>query len=252
MLLIIDIGNTNIVFGVYNEDKLVKTFRLETKKYTVNEIGLSISQYFNLYKINMEDITAVVIASVVPHLIKTLNTAFNKYFFKESYTIDNQKINITNLYEYPSETGVDRLINAVAAIKKYSAPCIIVDMGTATTIDAVNLNGEFMGGVIFPGAHILSEILSIKTSLLPEIEIYKPINIIGKNTKECIRSGIYYGYIGAVEGILYKMMQSFSENIKVIATGGLAKSILEGNKNIDYIDDTLTLEGIKFIYESQA
>jgi type III pantothenate kinase len=254
MLLIIDVGNTNVVFGVYHDDKLIETFRLRTeKKYTVDEIGLCICQYFIFLKINKEDVKAVIISSIVPCLINTLKSSIKKYFSIEPLIIgENLKININNLYNNPQHTGVDRLINAVVAVKKYGVPCIIIDMGTATTFDAVNSNGEFMGGAIYPGINILTDILSKKTANLPEIELSKPITVIGKSTEECMQSGIYYGYLGAIEGILLNMKLKIGDCVKVIATGGLSKHLLEKNSNIDFIDENLTLEGIKFIYESQV
>lgn len=254
MLLVIDVGNTNMVFGVYNDDKLIETFRLSTNKmHTVDEIGLSISQYFIFFKLNIENVRDVVIASVVPHLIDLLKNSIKKYLLIEPLIVgDNLQINIKNLYNNPKQTGVDRLINAVAAVKKYGTPLIIIDMGTATTFDAVNSKGEFMGGAIYPGINILTEILSNKTANLPEIQLAKPINVIGKTTVECIQSGIYYGYLGAIEGILLNMKLKMGDCVKVIATGGLSKRFLEKNSNINFIDETLTLEGIKFIYESQV
>lgn len=253
MLLIIDVGNTNMVFGVYNDDKLIETFRLRTdKNYTIDEIGLCIYQYLVFLKYNKEDIKDVIISSVVPCLLNTLINSIKKYFSIEPLVVgDNLKIKLNNLYNNPQQTGVDRLINAVAAVKKYGAPCIIIDMGTATTFDAVNSKGEFMGGAIYPGVNTLTEILSNKTEL-PEIKLSKPINVIGESTEECMQSGIYYGYLGAIEGILLNMKLKIGDCVKVIATGGLSKHLLEKNSNIDFIDENLTLEGIKFIYESQV
>jgi type III pantothenate kinase len=254
MLLIIDVGNTNMVFGVYNDDKLIETFRLRTdKNYTIDEIGLCIYQYLVFLKYNKEDIKDVIISSVVPCLLNTLINSIKKYFSIEPLVVgDNLKIKLNNLYNNPQQTGVDRLINAVAAVKKYGAPCIIIDMGTATTFDAVNSKGEFMGGAIYPGINTLTEILSNKTAKLPEIKLSKPINVIGESTEECMQSGIYYGYLGAIEGILLNMKLKIGDCVKVIATGGLSKHLLEKNSNIDFIDENLTLEGIKFIYESQV
>jgi type III pantothenate kinase len=251
MLLAIDVGNSNIVFGIY-DDKLINTFRLSTNKsYTIDELGILIYQYLIFSKININEIKAVIIASVVPTLIETLKSSIKKYFSIKAFIVgDDIKINIKNLYSNPEQTGVDRLINAVSAIEKYGTPLIIIDLGTTTTIDVINLAGEFMGGVIFPGINILKETLAIKTAKLPNIELSKPINIIGKNTQECIQSGLYYGYLGAIEGILLNI--KMESNVKLIATGGLSKYLLENNANIDYIDETLTLDGLKFVYERRA
>ena len=254
MLLVIDVGNSNIAFGIYHDDKLIETFRLRTDEtYTFDELGLLISQYLIFSKIDREDIKAVMMASVVPKMISTLKEAIRKYFSIEPLVAGgNVKINIKNLYQNPEQTGVDRLINAVQAVRKYGNSLIIIDMGTATTIDAISSNGEFAGGVIMPGIDILSEILAEKTAKLPAIELSKPTNIIGRTTLECIQSGVYYGYLGAIEGILLNMKLKLAGNVKVIATGGLAKYLLEGIENIDFIDETLTLDGLKYIYDSQA
>lgn len=252
MLVAIDIGNSNIVFGIYNKNKLLDTFRLNTNEsYTIDELGFLISKYFTDYNINY--IEAVVIASVVPALTEILKKSIEKYFNIKPYIIgEDININIRNLYKNPKQTGVDRLINAAWAIKKYGANLIIIDMGTATTIDVVNSECEFVGGVIFPGINILKESLATKTAILPNVPISKPCNIIGKNTQECIQSGLYYGCLCAIDGILLNMKQEMNSDLKVIATGGLAKYFLKNNPNINYFDETLTLDGIKFIYESKC
>ncbi len=251
MLLVVDVGNTNIVLGIYNNENIINTFRVETKKYSIDEIGLLICQHFILTKIQIKDIKAVVISSVVPSVTKTLIKAIKKHLFLNPFVIgEDLKINIKNLYYNPEQTGIDRLVNVAIAIKKYGTPCIVIDMGTATTIDAVNSDGDFMGGAIFPGLSILSETLNKKTALLPQIEILKVSKVIGQNTNECINAGIYYGYLGAIERILKEIKDNLG-NVKVIATGGLSNFFPKRNL-FDFVDENLTLEGIKLIYESQV
>lgn len=254
MLLAIDVGNTNIVFGIYKNTELIETFRLRTcKDYTTDEIGLNICHYFAFHNLDIKNIEGVIIASVVPQMINILKATTKRYLTVDPLIVGVNVIpNINNLYYTPAQAGIDRLVNAVAAVQKYGAPLIIVDMGTATTFDAVNSAEEFMGGTIFPGVNTLSEALTSNITQLPAFNVLKPKNVIGKSTIENLQSGAYYGYIGAIEGIISNMKREMGERVKVIATGGLSALISDNTELIDIIDNNLTLDGLRLIYESKT
>ncbi len=245
MLLVIDVGNTNIVFGIYKENILIKTFRVKTKKdYSVNEFELILK---------IKDIKAVIISSVVSGIMNNLKKAIkNKFSLTPIVVGQDVECEIKNLYENPKQTGIDRLINAKMASLKYPLPLIVIDFGTATTFNVVNSKGEFLGGAIFTGLNVLSNVLNNRTAKLPKVDFVKPNEVIGKSTIECMHSGIYYGYLSAIEGILSVMKQNMKGNGTVIATGGLSKLIFENSNFIDIIDETLILDGLKYIYDTQS
>lgn len=253
MLLVIDIGNTNTSLGVYDDDKLVAHWRLTTaRSRTVDEWGVHARNLFALASLDFKSIDAIAIASVVPPLNFTLKQMAERYFELTPLFIDHTvDSGLPILYEPPSEVGADRIVDAVAAIKKYGAPCIVVDFGTATTFDAINSQGEYLGGVITPGISISSEALFQRTAKLPRVEIKRPENVIGSTTVEAMQSGLYHGYVGLVDGILRKMIDELGGTPKVIATGGLAPLIAKGSEFIEEVDETLTLEGMRLVYERQ-
>ncbi len=247
MLLTIDIGNTTTDFGVFENENLLAHVKILTpRNKTADEIADSIKE-----KISSR-LTAVIISSVVPELNETFQKLFEKYFRLEpvfvDYTFD---FNLKIKYNPPSALGIDRLIVAFAAVEKYEKPCIVCDFGTATTIDAVNSNSEYLGGIITPGMSVLADALFQKTSKLPKVEIKKPETVIGNSTVGSIQSGIYFGYVGLTDGILRRMIDELGENPKVIATGGLAKIIAEPSEFIETIDETLLLEGLMLLYKNQ-
>lgn len=252
MLLTLDIGNTNIEFGVFDNDKLVATFRLVTKRNaTSDEIGLTLMQFLDIHKIEAEKIEDVVIASVVPQVMYSVTNAIRKYLNKHSLIIgEDIKIDIKNNYHNPNEVGCDRLVNAYAAYKKYGGNLIVVDFGTATTFDVVDEVGAYLGGVIFPGVKISMEALFTNASKLPRVEIVEPKSVIGKDTVSSMQAGAMFGYVGAVENIVNSINKELGIETKVIATGGLSGLFNSQTDCFKKVDKTLTLEGILWIYNA--
>jgi type III pantothenate kinase len=254
MLLAIDVGNTNTSLGVYDGEQLVAHWRLTTaRERTVDEYGVHSRNLFELAGLDFKAITAVAISSVVPPLNFTLRRMAEVYFHQTPLFVDHTTdTGVPILYNPASDVGADRIVDAVAAIHKYGSPCIIVDFGTATTFDAINEKGEYMGGVITPGITISSDALFARTARLPRVEIKRPSSVIGSSTVGSMQSGLYYGYAGLVDGILKRMREELGEGVRVIATGGLAPLIATGSDYIEEIDDTLTLEGLRLVYERQG
>lgn len=253
MLLVIDVGNTNIVLGVYEEDKLLYDWRIATDKdRTSDEYGLLFEQIFKYNGLSTKDVKNIIISSVVPPLMHTLPAMSIKYFnIKPIVVGPGVKTGMNIKYDNPREVGADRIVNAVAAYEKYGGPLIIVDFGTAITFCAVSKEGEYLGGAITPGIKISSEALFLRTAKLPKVEIAKPKNVIAKNTINSIQSGVVYGYIGMVDYIIEKMIEELKEGdeeIKVVATGGFSNLIAAESKYIKKIDKLLTLEGLRIIF----
>ena len=258
MILAVDIGNTNIEFGIYEKHKdncqMICKFRTGTNRdLTSDDIGFKIRQFLLIYEIDVAYIDDVVIASVVPQIMYSMNNAILKYIGKAPLIIgESLKIPLANKYDNPDAVGKDRLIGAYSAYKKYGYPLIVVDFGTATTFDAVNNKGEYEGGAIFTGIRISTDALFQKTAKLPMVEIAHTDKIIGKNTVGSIQSGILYGYVGAVENIVSLMKRELGSEAKVIATGGLSKLIGDEASCFDRLDFDLILDGIaKLYYESK-
>lgn len=252
MIVVVDVGNTNIVFGVYDGKKLLNHWRMSTDRdKTSDEFGMFLMNIFAYDKIDISDIEAVVIASVVPPIMYSLEHAIRKYLKLEPIVVGpGIKTGINIKYENPREVGADRIVNAVAALEIYKPPFIIVDFGTATTFCAVSSNGEYLGGVICPGIKISAEALFQKAAKLPRIDLAKPDTVIGRNTVSSMQSGIVYGYVGSVDYIVKRIKKEMKEdNIKVIATGGLARLIASESETIDEINGLLALEGLRIIYE---
>ncbi|NLL06109.1 MAG: type III pantothenate kinase [Clostridiaceae bacterium] len=252
MIVVMDVGNTNIVFGVYEGEKLLNYWRMTTDKdKTSDEFGMFLINIFNHEKIDVGNIEAVVIASVVPPIMYSLERAIKKYLKLDPIVVGpGVKTGINIKYENPREVGADRIVNAVAALELYKGPVIIVDFGTATTFCAVTSNGEYLGGVICPGIKISAEALFQKAAKLPRIELAKPDTVIGRNTVSSMQSGIVYGYVGKVDYIVKRIKKEMKEdNIKVIATGGLARMIASESETIDEINGLLSLDGLRIIYD---
>src|SRR6266699_2928419 len=224
MLLVIDIGNTNTSLGVFDGDNLVAHWRLTTERArTVDEWGVLARNLFALTGFDFKSIGAIAIASVVPPLNYTLKKMAEVYFHLTPLFIDHTvDTGLPILYQPASDVGADRIVDAVAAIKKYGAPCIVVDFGTATTFDAINSKGEYLGGVITPGITISADALFERAAKLPRVEIKRPRNVVGSSTVEAMQSGLYHGYVGLVDGILRRMIDELGSTVHVIATGGLA------------------------------
>lgn len=251
MLLVIDAGNTNTSLGVFNGSELVSHWRLSTaRSRTVDEYGVHARNLFELADLDFKAINAIAIASVVPPLNYTLKTMAERYFHLTPLFVDHTtEMGLKILYQPASDVGSDRLVDAVAAIEKYGAPCIVVDFGTATTFNAINPQGEYVGGIITPGIMISSEALFERTAKLPRVDIRRPQRVIGTSTITAMQSGLYHGFVGLVDGVLRKMIDELGGQPRVIATGGLASLIATGSEFIEMVDDTLTLEGLRLVYE---
>ncbi len=253
MLLVIDVGNTNIVFGVYEEKELLYDWRISTEKNrTSDEYGLLFEQIFKYNKIDMDELSNVIISSVVPPLMHTLPAMSIKYFNIDPIVVGpGIKTGMNIKYDNPREVGADRIVNAIAAYEKYGGPLIIVDFGTAITFCAVSEDGDYLGGAITPGIKISTEALFMRTAKLPKVEIMKPDKVIAKNTANSIQAGVVYGYIGMVDYIIEKMIEEIGgeKEVNIVATGGFSNLIASESKYIKKIDKLLTLEGLRIVYE---
>lgn len=252
MLLAVSVGNTNIRFGVYDGKKPIANWKLGTnREWTADEFGMYFVNFFNYEKLAIPDIEAVVIASVVPPIMFSFEHAIQRYLKKNPIIIGpGIKTGINIKYENPRELGADRIANAVAAYEIYGGPVIVVDFGTATTFNAISSKGEFLGGAICPGILISAEALYMRTAKLPKIDLAKHDAVIGRSTSVGMQSGVFYGYVGQVNHLVNRIKKEMKEdNIKVIATGGLAKFIATEAETIDEVNGRLTLEGLRIIYE---
>ena len=251
MLLAIDVGNTNIEFGVLKEGSLLASFRLGTnREITSDEVGLHLLAFFQIHHIKVGEIAEVLITSVVPQINYSMTNAVRKYIGKEALVVgENISIQIENLYDKPEEVGADRLVDALAGYRKYGGPLIVVDFGTATTFDAINAQGAYLGGGIYPGIRISMDALFQKTAKLPRVELVKPDSVIGKNTIHSLQSGAIYGYVGATENIIHELKKVLGEDAKVVATGGFSRLIGQYTKAFQTVDRHLTLDGLWMIYQ---
>lgn len=255
MLLVFDVGNTNIVLGVYDDKKLLTDWRMSTTyQRTADEFGIVLVNLFEKAGIDYRKIEAVVVSSVVPNIMYSLEHSIRKYFKLDPIIVGTGiKTGINVKYDNPRDVGADRIVNAVAGHEIYKKPLIIIDFGTATTFCAVGGKCDYYGGAITPGVRISSEALFEKAAKLPRIELVKPKTIISKNTVQSMQAGIIYGYIGQVDYIVNKMKKEMKElgesEPYVVATGGLAKLIASESTTIDEVNPFLTLEGLRIIYE---
>lgn len=252
MLLVIDVGNTNIVLGVYRDENLVCDFRISTiKNKTSDEYALSIMDILNANNIKKSDIKDVIIASVVPDVMHSIENAIKRYLNLKPIVVENNSVlGLEINHDNPQTIGADRIVNSISGIKKYGFPLIIIDIGTAITFDVIDNNGVYQGGSIVPGIGISSEALFMKTAKLPKVELYKPDNVVGKNTVDNIRSGMVIGYIGLIEKLIDEIAKEMSfDSYKVVATGGYASLISKHIEKIDIIDKYLTLDGLLEIYK---
>ena len=259
MLLVVDVGNTNTVLGLFEANpggqskprKLIAHWRVSTNKsQTVDEYGVLFRNLFAMNGIEVGAVQGIVISSVVPPLDSTLREVCERYFqLKPLFIEPGVKTGMPVHYDNPAEVGADRIVNGVAAFEKFGGPCIVVDFGTATTFDVVSAKGEYLGGVITPGIGISADALFERTARLPRVDIRKPPSMIATNTVNSLQAGLYYGYLGLIDGILERLIAELGDEVKVVATGGLAALMGGGSKYIREVDDLLTLEGLRIIYE---
>lgn len=251
MILVVDVGNTNIVLGIYQGKELLHHFRISTSRQsTVDEYGVLIHNLFQMSNILVSEIEGVIVSSVVPPLVGVVEEMCRKYIKKAPLIVGpGIKTGLNLRYENPREVGADRIVNAVAAVEKYGGPLIVVDFGTATTFDCIDSHGNYLGGAIVPGIGIATEALVQRASKLPRVELEKPKKVIGRNTVHAMQAGIIFGYAGQVDGLVRRIKAEMaSDHVKVIATGGLAELIASETDSIDEIDSMLTLEGLRIIY----
>lgn len=256
MLLVIDVGNSNIVAGVYQDSELLVHWRFSTDRgKTADEYGILLSSMFGYSHVGMNEISNVIISTVVPPLLVPLSRMSERYFELTPLIVGTGlKSGLKLRYENPKEVGADRIVNAVAAYDKYKdkGPLIVVDFGTATTFCVIMPNGEYMGGAIAPGIGISTEALFQKAAKLPRIELMTPDRVICRNTVKAMQAGVIYGFVGQVDGIVSRMEKELGEEAFVIATGGLANTIAAETQSIDVVESFLTLDGLRILFERNS
>jgi len=253
MLLVLDVGNTNTTLGVYDGEALTHSWRLNSERQrTVDEYGIMCRTLLQLAGLDSSAIDSIAISSVVPPLDFTLYKMAEVYFHIDPLFVNATNAGMPVLYDDPQEVGADRIVNAVAALSKYGGPCVVVDFGTATTFDAISRAGEYMGGIIYPGIQISADALFQRAARLRNTEIRRPEKLIGTNPAASIQSGLYYGNVAVVDGVLKRMVEELGADTRVVATGGLAPLIARGSELIETVDPNITLEGLRIIHERRS
>jgi len=248
MLLTIDVGNTNTVFGLFDGDNLLRSWRLSTLRgRTIDECGVLVRNLFALDGYDVHAVRAVIVASVVPPLDPTIQGMVERYFSTEAVFVTSANAGITVLYDTPRDVGADRIVDAVAALDRYGAPAIVVDLGTATTFDAITRDGEYGGGLIAPGIEVSASALIERAAKLPRIDIRKPDTLIGRTTVDSLQSGFFWGYVSLVDGILDRMKRELGDDAIVIATGGMAHFVRDELRHPTELDVDLTLRGLRLV-----
>ena len=251
MLLALDVGNSNITIGVFDGTKLVRHWRLRTvHEQTSDEWGILLRNLFDVGELDLDLVHGIIVASVVPPLDSTLASMSRQYFDRDALFVTcDTDTGLTILYDNPREVGADRIVNSVAALHKYGGPCVIVDLGTAITFDAVSEKHEYIGGLICPGIGMSVQGLFTKTARLPLVDFLEPGSVIGTNTVSSMQSGLYYGAIGMIDGIIERLTRELGAGTKAIATGGQAELIIRGSRFLRQVDPDITLEGLQLIWQ---